>query len=180
MSDLDDELMCYNTLAFLARRAKERAVGAPFHEYVSDLGIPLLGKQKGDRKAVIEKYFDLVEESLFHHYLLRLVAAFERLAFQKLDNAVGTARRTLENKYPVDSPYAQAARHFVKDAKVGFTNLADVETLLASYPKSEYRDLQELREHRNWIAHGGRLGKRSRFSKIEDVHEALADLLSVI
>ena len=180
MSDLDDELVCYKTLAFLTRGAKQRALGAPFDEYVSNLGIPALGKQKADRKATIEEYFDFVEESLFDQYLLRLVAAFERLAFQKLNNAVGTARATLEAKYPVDSPFSRAAGHFVKDAEVDFKSLADVEKLLASYPQSASKDLYELREHRNLVAHAGRLGERSTFSKIEDVHKALADLLSVI
>jgi hypothetical protein len=180
MNDLDDELRCYMTLAFLTRGAKQRALGAPFDEYVSNLGIPALGRQKADRKATIEAYFDSVEKSLFDQYLLRLVAAFERLAFDKLKNAIGTARATLEAEYPVDSPFWRAAGHFVKDAQVDFKSLADVEKLLASYPQSASKDLHELREHRNLVAHAGRLGERSTFSKIEDVPKALADLLSVI
>jgi len=180
MTDLDDELVRYRTLAFLARRAKERALGAPFDSYVSDLGIPALGKRGTDRKAALQEYFDSVEESLFDQYLLRLVAAFERLVFQKLNTAVGTARTTLEGNYPTASPFSRAARHLVKNTTDDFTNLADVEKLLASYPQSASKDLQELREHRNWIAHGGRLGQQSRFSRIDDVYTVLADLLVVI
>jgi hypothetical protein len=180
MTDLDDELVRYRTLAFLARRAKERALGAPFEPYVSDLGIPALGKKIADRKAAVEDYFDSVEQALFDQYLLRLVAAFERRAFQRLGTAVGTARTTLEENYPEASPFSRAVRHLVKDTKEDLTGLADVEKLLASYPQALSEDLQELREHRNWIAHGGRLGKQSRFSRIEEVHRILAYLLSVI
>ncbi len=151
-------------------------MGAPFHQYVSDLGIPALGKKSADRKAALEQYFDSVEESLFNQCLLRLVAAFERLAFERLNAAVGAARTTLEDNYPSTSPFSRAARHLIKD----FTTLADVEGLLASYPQSASQDLRELREHRNWIAHGGRLGRISRFSRIEDVHRTLTDLLSAI
>ena len=91
MTGLDDELLQYATLAFLAGRAKERALSAPFDLYVSELGIPGMGKKGADRKTAIQAYFDSVQKSLFDQYLLRLVAAFEWLAFQKLNNAVGTA-----------------------------------------------------------------------------------------
>jgi hypothetical protein len=180
MSDLDDELDRYRTLAFLAGRAKELALSKPSDKYVLDLGIPGLGKQRADEKATIKAYFDSVEKSLFEQGLLRLVAAFERLAYEKLKNAIGTARKTLREKYPPQSPFARVASHFVKDTNVGFKYLADVGKLFAKYPKSASKDLVELRSHRNWIAHGGRVGKPSTFSKIEDVHKALADLLSVI
>ena len=51
----------YTTLAFMARRAKERALGNPFDQYVSDLGIPAPGKRRADKQAAIEEYFDSVE-----------------------------------------------------------------------------------------------------------------------
>ncbi len=180
MSDLDDELAQYRTLAFLTQRAMERALSNPFDEYIRELpGFPRLGKQKADGKEIIKEYFDSVKKSPFDQYLLRLVAAFERLAFLKLENAVGIASGML-GKYPPESPFSRAAKKFVKDAKADFKNLADIEELLKSYPQSTSKDLEELRLHRNWVAHAGRLGERSTFSKIEDVHKALADLLSVI
>ncbi len=108
MTDLDDELVQFRTLAFLARRAKERALAAPSDSYVSDLGIPALGKRGTDRRAALEEYFDSIEESLFDQYLLRLVAVFERLVFHKLNAAVGTARTTLEDNYPAASPFSRS------------------------------------------------------------------------
>jgi hypothetical protein len=180
VSDLDNELAHYRTLAFLTQRAMERALSNPSDEYVRELGFPPPGKRTAERKEIIKEYFDSVKESLFDQYLLRLVSAFERLAFKKLKNALGIARKTLEDKYPRQSPFSRAARDFVKDTDVGFNSLAEGEELLKSYPRSTPKNLQELRLHRNCVAHGGRLGERSTFSKIEDVHKALADLLSVI
>ncbi|MGA2617590.1 MAG: hypothetical protein ABSF26_08280 [Thermoguttaceae bacterium] len=179
MSDLDDELVRYRTVAFLLRGAKERAIGNPSAQYVSDLGIPALKKAKPDRLAAIKEYFDSVEESLFDQYLLLMVAAFERLAYEKLKNAVGAARATISQHYPAPSSFSRAAQRLAKDVD-DFRNLADIEVLLASYPQSQSKDLQALREHRNWIAHGKRLGHQSLFSKMEDVHRTLEDILSVI
>jgi hypothetical protein len=180
MSDLDEELVRYRTLSFLARRAKERSLGAPFDQYVSDLGIPALGKRRADREGTLQEYFDSVEQALFDQYLLRLVAVFERMVFERLGAAVGAARSAVEEHYPSGSPFSRAARHLVKDVADDLTSLADIERLLASYPQSASKDLQELREHRNWIAHGGRVGRQSRFSRVEDVHKALSELLDVI
>jgi hypothetical protein len=108
-----------------------------------------------------------------------LVAVFERLAFERLKNAVGTARTAIEQNYPPHSAFSRAAKRLAKDLD-DFPNLADIEGLLASYPQAASKELHELREHRNWIAHGGRLGKQSQFSRIEDVHKALQGLLSAI
>ncbi|MEO5731330.1 MAG: hypothetical protein ABI134_01780 [Byssovorax sp.] len=180
MSDLDEELVRYRTLAFLVHRAKERALGAPFDKYVSDLGIPALRKKNVDRKGALEEHFDTVEQTLFEQYLLRLMAVFERLAFERLSAAVGAARTAVEDNYPDRSPFARAAKHLVKNLADDLTTLADIEKLLASYPQAASKDLQELREHRNWIAHGGRVGRQSRFSRIEDVHKSLTELLDII
>jgi hypothetical protein len=180
MSELDEELIQYRTLTFLARRAKERSLGAPFDPYVSDLGIPALGKKRADRGVALEEYFDSLEQSLFDQYLLRMVATFERLAFEKLTAAVGAARTAVEENYPAGSPFSRAAKYLVKGVTEDFTSLADIEKLLASYPQSASKELQELREHRNWIAHGGRVGRQSRFSRIEEVHKTLSELLDLI
>lgn len=179
MHDLDDELDRYRTLVFISRNAKQRALSDPFGDYVSSLGVPLLGRRKTDNQAAIKEYFDSVEQSLFQQALLRLVAAFERLAYQKLRNAVGAARTTLDQHYPAQSPLSRAAARLAKDI-ADFPNLKDLEGVLASYPQSASKRLAELREHRNWIAHGGRCGEQSRFSKIEDVHQTLQELLSAI
>lgn len=92
MAELDDELARFRTFAFLVRRAKERALDAPYDQYVLDLGIPALGKKRVDKRtttAAFEEYFDSVEATLFEQYLLRMVATFERLAFEKVAAAVG-------------------------------------------------------------------------------------------
>jgi hypothetical protein len=180
MSDLDEELVRYRTLVFLVKRAKERALGGPFEAYVSDLGIPALGKRRADRETALQEYFESVDQALFEQYLMRIVAVFERLAFERLGAAIGAARTAVEEHFPSESPFSRAAKHLVKDVATDLTNLADIERLLASYPQSPWKDLQELREHRNWIAHGGRVGRQSRFSRIEDVHKTLTELLEAI
>jgi hypothetical protein len=105
----------------------------------------------------------------------------ERRAFIHLGNAAGEARKAVGNQYDAGIAFALAAEHLVKNAEdVG--DLANVEKFVGCYPGPLAGNLEELRHHRNWIAHGKRagVGRQSTFTRIEDVHAALCAIVRAI
>lgn len=177
MSDMDDELMYYNALSVLVRRAREQVRRNPHDKQVAELGFsPVKTK---DPRAALEKSFDGLEKALAEAFLLRLVAAFEAEAFARLGTAVGEARRSVEARFAKTAPFSRAAVKLVRGTE-DFHNLAAIENLLRSYPRAPVDELEQLREHRNLIAHGGRLGRLSTFTSPVDVHRALSQLLGAI
>jgi hypothetical protein len=159
--------------------AKDRAKADPFGKFVAELGIPSLGKARSDRIAALEDYFDEIDRSLANSFLLRLVAAFEAEAFSRLATAIGAARSTIDDHYPKGLPFAKGARALVRDT-TDLPYLSDIQTLLKSDPQAPTDALDALREHRNKIAHGGRIGKESLFMDPEDVHRVLLELMNAI
>jgi hypothetical protein len=178
MDDLEDEYVVYRSLAELSRQARVRALSAPHDSYVANIYVAGLTKKTADRRSAVERHFDLVDRALFDQFLVRLVATFERCAFVKLGTALGEARSTLQRHYD-HLNLSLAAQHLVKDTGE-FWNLAGLEALLASYPQAPYKDLQALREHRNYVTHGGRVGRLSQYAKIDEVYSTLSELLRVI
>ena len=84
----------------------------------------------------------------------------------------------MQQNYPSTSPFSQCTDALVRDTK-DIRDLADIEVLLRSYPHAAVDDLAALREHRNKVAHGGRVGKESRFGDPVKVHRTLVDLISI-
>ena len=180
MTDLDDAFGYFRTLAVLVGDARKRAKDQP-DTYPARLGISGLGKQvRKARLTELDDYFDDLDRTIFELFLLHLVATFERDAFARLQTAIGEARSTLDEHFPSRSPFARAAQHLVKDAKDDIYNLSGVQQLLKSYPGAATVDLAQLREHRNYVAHGGRVGTPSTFNKLADVHATLVRLLKLI
>src|SRR5580704_1325424 len=132
-------------------------------------------------ESTINDHFDRVDRALFDQFLVRLVATFERRAFEKLRAALGEAKSTVQKHYGSSQPFARAAQHLVMSAS-DFPNLAKLDMLLKSYPRASLEDFHALREHRNYVAHGSRVGvgAPSRFVKIEEVKDMLRQLLQII
>jgi hypothetical protein len=80
----------------------------------------------------------------------------------------------------IESLLSPLSPGLVREPNSDVTNLRDIEVLLASYPQAAAQDLGALREHRNHIAHGGRIGRESTFSNLDDVQSTLTQLLEVI
>jgi hypothetical protein len=182
--DLEDEYSVYESLAELSRQARARALNPASKEWVASIHIIGLTEKMStneDRKSTINDHFDRVDRALFEQFLARLVATFERRAFEKLRAALGEAKSTVQKHYGSSQPFARAAQHLVMSAS-DFPNLAKLDTLLKSYPRASVEGFQALREHRNYVAHGSRVGvgAPSRFLKIEEVKDTLRQLLQII
>jgi len=177
MSTLDQELQAYRALAQLLRSAKTMSERDPGDRRVVELGLTVRGRPARKREELAEA-FDAVDAALAEAFLLRLVASFEATAFQKLATAIGEARTTLDASFPERKPYRRSAAHLLRDASD--FDLKTLASMLRSHPGAPAEALEELREHRNKVAHGGRIGKTSTFSNPTDVHRVLTELLASI
>ena len=179
LKELDLRLAEYRAIVRLAGEARDRAERQPDASFVRGLGLPDLGEKTADRRAAIRRYFDALQQTLFEQCFVGMVATFERWAFIHLGNAIGEARKVVGSQYDAGVAFALAAENLVKDAQ-DIGDLAQVEGFVACYPGKLAANLRELRHHRNWIAHGKRIGQQSRFNRIEDVHTALCDVVRAI
>lgn len=177
MSRLDDELTYYNVLSGLLGRARQQVDRNPHDKQLSELGLPF-EKAKKDRRAELGEYIDKIQRALDEAFLLRLVAAFESMAFARVATALGEARRSVEERFSPTLPYARAAAKLVRNE---LHDLKDIEDLMASYSGSAVGKLKGLREHRNHVAHGGRIGRLSMAdTDLAEVHQTLSSLMDAI
>lgn len=111
---LAKELVYFRALETLLRKARDLARSNPYDDRVVDLGLPALGKVRGDRKAARETHFDGMGAALADAFLLRLVAEFEAASFRRLGTCVGEARKAIETALPEGTPFAKAASKLVE------------------------------------------------------------------
>lgn len=175
---LDQELAYYTAISALIKRARDLAKSNPYDPRISDLGLPSLGKTTKDRRAALDDDFDGMIAAVDDAFLLRLVAAFEVASFARLGTCVGESRKALNNGLPNGTPFARAAAKLLRNPNE--MKLTDIVKLCEAYPAKESKAIDALREHRNYVAHGGRIGKQSTFSKLTDVHRTLGEMLTAI
>lgn len=177
MSRLDQELTYYNVLSQLLDEVRDRAQRNPSDKRLGYLGLPF-EKSRGDRRTALARYIDEIQLALDNAFLLRMVAAFESEAFARLDTAVGEARKTMHDHYRDALPFSRAASKLVRS---DIRELKGLQDLIASYPGAPVDKLEGLRNHRNHVAHGGRVGTLSvEDFDLTDVHRTLSDLLAVV
>lgn len=177
MSRLDEELTYYNVLSGLLDRVRQQVSRNPNDKQLSDLGFPF-ERTKKDRRTGLAEYIDKIQKALDEAFLLRLVAAFEAMAFARVSTALGEARRSVEEHYSPQLPFARAAAKLVRNE---IHDLKEIEDLMVSYSGPAVGKLKGLREHRNHVAHGGRLGRLSTADRdLVDVHQTLTELVEII
>lgn len=169
-NDLADVLSQYRTLASALSRSRDRVIANPWSEEAKELGVLAKKTDTGSRKAAAESHFASTQQALLDAFIVKLVAAFEAAAFRKLATRIGEARSTLAKHHDALS----IVQRLVKD-KDEVRDLKGLEKLLQGDTS-----LAALREHRNLVAHGGRIGQLSTFATAEDVHDALVDLLEMV
>jgi len=109
---------------------------------------------------------------------LDVVTTFERIVFQRIDNALGEAGQILKTKYPGGArPFPLAAEKFLQDKEK--MRLADAQQLLnAPIPQGLREDLREVVNERNRLAHGGRFVEPPAAAKsLDEIVRTLEDLL---
>ncbi len=175
---LDDILHAYNAMKEICNAAKNRIHANQHNDFAKKI-IPskFLSKGKADT------YFDSLEKKVEEHFIMDIVATFERVVFDRIGTACGEIENIVKDecnqreKNGAAFPLYESAPNFIKD-KEDINNLSGIKNLLKIPRKKK---LEEIINHRNWISHGKRAGVgKSSNSRIQDMHKELTDILNQI
>jgi hypothetical protein len=177
--ELEDTYNRYCCITKIVSNAQERSLADPSGKFISMIGLPLFSKKSKDLRGDIRKYFDEVQGKTIDSCFLDLVAIFERSMFNSIGNASGEIKSIVKAKYEKPSPFHMASDFFVKKQE-DIYNLSGVKNMIAEkLPKSAAERLSEILEHRNWLAHGKRIGKQSTIS-VDELYECLKEILDFV
>ncbi len=150
--------------------------------------IPPGKSKKTQDEHLIDDYFDQLRTEIEELYILNIITTFERMVFNKINNAYGVIKDIVTIEYnkryskknkPV--PLYHSAVSFIKD-KEDIHNLSGVRKVLEKQISEELlEDLKEIIEYRNWLSHGKRrnIGKASTLN-IDEIKEILMKIIDEI
>lgn len=172
---LRDVIDRYRCLESIRSHAQTITISDPSGKYVSMFSLPHVGRKIKNKREQLESYFNQLKQSLINNCILELIANFEEIIFTKVGNASGETRSVVAEKYKA-KPFYRDGGAFVKTHK-DIGNLSDVKFLLPNTLSSELsKQLSEIIRHRNWLAHGGRIGEPSSLN-IDEIYSTLQEIL---
>ncbi|MDM8548664.1 hypothetical protein QUF72_01250 [Desulfobacterales bacterium HSG2] len=141
-----------------------------------------------DKRDFIDEYFDILKQKIAEHYTLNIIAIFERMVFERIDNTYGEIKNIVRDEYDKrrsrrdrPAPLYHSATAFVK-GKDDIRNLSGARRILENQisPESS-EELDKIIAHRNWLSHGKRedVGCDSNLNT-EEVYEILIKILDEI
>lgn len=146
------------------------------------------GRKIQNESHITDDYFGQLYAEITELYILNIIATFERIVFQKIDNAYGEIRSIVTIEYDKrhskkhkPAPLYHSAASFIKD-KEDVHSLSGARKILENQiteESSEY--LREIIEYRNWLSHGKRrnVGRASTL-KIDEIKEILMKIIDEI
>ena len=184
---LDKIYKQYESLIIICESAKRNVK----YGNSSQLDIIVFKKEKKirDKNIFIDDYFDSLKIKITELYTLDIIATFEQILFDIIDNTSGEIKSIVKNEYnrryqKKDKPIRlyKSAASFIKN-KEDIHNLSGAKKILENVIKDKllFEDLKKIIEHRNWLSHGKRfdIGKESTF-KINEIHNKLIKMLEII
>ncbi len=183
---LEDAYQEYIALEAIYDHARERAQSS---DHFARTIIPHAkrGKKTVPKRKIVNVYFDQLHENLSEQYALHLISIFEKIVFNKIDNAYGLIKNVVRNEYEKTqkhknlSPLHRSAVAFIKK-KEDIHNLSGARKLLEKQISKESSDnLKIVIEHRNWLSHGKRqdVGQKSTLT-VYDIKEVLLKIMNEI
>ncbi|MCP4104248.1 MAG: hypothetical protein GY749_01710 [Desulfobacteraceae bacterium] len=137
---------------------------------------------------IIADYFDQLYTEITELYILNIITTFERMVFNKIDNAYGVIKDIVTVEYnkryskkDKPAPLYHSAVSFIK-VKEDIHNLSGARKVLEKQITEELsEDLKEIIEYRNWLSHGKRrnVGEASILT-IEQIKEILMKIIDEI
>lgn len=169
----------YNTLLTLCIKAKERAIADKTDKYLRELGLDIVGKKKKQRDDMIKEYFDRVQKDLEDNTILNLVATFEKLIFNNIPTAINNSKEILNTHYSNQDPFSSSIKSFVKSTQ-DINAVSAIQGILSGHISTSLgKNLKEIIDYRNRIAHGKRFGKESQIT-VSETLERLDEVLKVV
>ena len=121
---------------------------------------------------------DKMVRSIEELIVLGLVADFEKMVFDNVENASGAISKIVKEKY-INGAFKDCSTGFVKTIR-DIDKLSIIKEILSpKLPKELSDQFKEIVEFRNRLAHGKRFGKDSLLS-FDDIALILDDVLNYI
>ncbi len=163
-----------NTLAYVQNETYRRIDDG----FLKAIEFPYLGELSKDRKRFVGTRMDLMVQSMDELIILGIVSDFEKIVFDKVDNASGEIAKIVKQRY-ASKPFKDFSSDFVKTAK-DIDKLSIIKTIIApKLPEELLKKFTEVIDFRNRLAHGKRFGEQSLMS-FDEVALTLDDVLNYI
>ena len=149
-------------------------------DFLFTIKFPFVGeiKSKGKQGSLKTKFFEV---SQFHkeNTILTIVAEFEKLVFEKVNDSSVLIKDVVHNGYVSGQPMHTFRVSFVKEEE-DIYNLSGFNKFLESH-QTEKDDLKEIIEFRNFLAHGKRLKVgQSSYKTLEQIITTLDNILAML
>lgn len=160
-----------SSLEYTQRRLYNDGTG----KFATEINFPFIGQPIKKGKAnpideIIKKVDDLL--------VVSLVSVFESLVFNRVDNATGEIKKVVGAGYTLP-PFNPFSESFVK-GNAEINKLANVNALIdhaiPSVVKEKYK---AIIDHRNFCAHGERIGSRSGLT-LQEIAQCLDDVYQIV
>lgn len=147
-------------------------------KFLNAIEFPYVGKLSKNRKQFIGEKMDLMNQSIEELVVLGLVSDFEKIVFDKVENASGEISKIVKNHYKA-SPFNKFSTNFVKSEK-DIDKLSIIKAIISpKLPNELANRFSDIIEFRNRLAHGKRFGKQSTLS-FDEIAQILDDILNYI
>ncbi len=163
-----------NSMAYVQKETYRRKDDG----FLKSIGFPYLGEISKDRKRFVEKKFDNLVQSIDELIILGIVSDFEKIVFDRIENASGEITKIVKEKYTL-KPFQDFSTNFVKTTRE-IDKLSIVKAIVApKLPEELLKKFSEIIDLRNRLAHGKRFGEQSLLS-FDEISQILDDILNYI
>jgi hypothetical protein len=175
---LKESYFKYITLRNAATYVQNQTFSRSDDRFLMAIGFPYLGEIKKDRKAFVNTKIDAMIETVDELIVLGLVSDFEKLVFDRLDNASGEITKIVFENY-ASEPFKNFSADFIKNSK-DLDKLSIINALISpKLPPILAKKFSEIVNYRNRLAHGKRFGEQSLMS-FDDIAQSLDDIINYI
>ena len=183
MVDLNSERLTKSYLNFVAiRNALAYVQNETYRRnddgFLKAIRFPYISEISKDRKSFIGNKFDMMVQSIDELIILGLVSDFEKIVFDRVENASGEIAKIVKQKY-TSKPFFDFSIDFVKSTKE-IDKLSIIKAIVSSkLPDELSKKFGEVIDFRNRLAHGKRFGEQTLMS-FDEIAQTLDDVLNFI
>jgi hypothetical protein len=163
-----------NLLAYVQTETFRRIDDA----FLKAIGFPFIGEISKDRKGFVGSKMDIMVQSMDDLIILGLVSDFEKIVFDRVENASGEITKIVKQKYK-SKPFLKFSADFVKSSK-DIDKLSIIKAIVSpKLPEELSSKFAEIVDFRNRLAHGKRFGGNSLMS-FDEIAQSLDDVLNYV
>ena len=183
MVELNSERLYKSYLNFIAIRnsmvyVQSETFRRNDHSFLKVIGFPYIGEISKDRKSFIGTKMDSMVQSINELIILGLVSDFEKIVFDRVENASGEIVKIIKQKY-TSKPFLEFSADFVKTSR-DIDKLSIVKAIVSpKLPVELAKKFAEIVDFRNRLAHGKRFGEQSLMS-FDETALTLDDVLNYV